>query len=486
MHLTLKLLARTGLRSLIIPKMGCQSRASTYLFWFSNEHSNFRLAELEALFQYFQFDRAILDKRKTNGPFILMDFPDESGPKKLMSRTVLAHSCYELWASGDLLEDLHESMKQNLDLVEPFVNDSFQVRVDTYGKTIQHSEKLPLIETFEYMPLEGKVDLKTPELSLHLIQFYGIDPNRIPEKPYHQYFGRWLVDGQRKLVSKINLKERKFIGNTSMDPLLSLLMANLALVKPNDIVLDPFVGTGSLLVAAALMDAYVVGNDIDYLMLHAKTSSSRARQKKRASDESVRANLRQYGVEDRYLDVVVADTSRPMWKHDFRFDAIITDPPYGIREPTERIGTHRQPAGFKIKEEHLALHIPSKISYTLQDIFSDLLNYSARSLQIGGRVVLWMPISRTEYDQNKLPRNPALALVSNCEQTLTSTASRRLLVYEKIKEPTESCITELDGSALMYRFKFFEVDPASPRKTRKEKSVLEFGRSSKRGQQQPS
>lgn len=36
-----------------------------------------------------------------------------------------------------------------------------------------------------------------------------------------------------------------------MDPTLSLLMANQAKVQKGDLVLDPFVGTGSLLVAAA-------------------------------------------------------------------------------------------------------------------------------------------------------------------------------------------------------------------------------------------
>lgn len=36
-----------------------------------------------------------------------------------------------------------------------------------------------------------------------------------------------------------------------MDPTLSLLMANQALVQRGDLVFDPFVGTGSLLIAAA-------------------------------------------------------------------------------------------------------------------------------------------------------------------------------------------------------------------------------------------
>lgn len=53
------------------------------------------------------------------------------------------------------------------------------------------------------------------------------------------------------MLKDISLKTRKFIGNTSMDPQLSVLMANQALVEPGHLVLDPFVGTGSLLVPAA-------------------------------------------------------------------------------------------------------------------------------------------------------------------------------------------------------------------------------------------
>lgn len=64
-----------------------------------------------------------------------------------------------------------------------------------------------------------------------------------------------------------------------MDPQLSLLMANQAKVKNGDIILDPFVGSGSLLVAAAHFGGYVVGTDIDFLMLHARTRPSRITQK---------------------------------------------------------------------------------------------------------------------------------------------------------------------------------------------------------------
>lgn len=63
-----------------------------------------------------------------------------------------------------------------------------------------------------------------------------------------------------------------------MDAQLSLLMANQAQIKPGDLCLDPFVGSGSLLIAAAQFGGHVLGTDIDYLMLHAKTRPTRIKQ----------------------------------------------------------------------------------------------------------------------------------------------------------------------------------------------------------------
>ena len=123
----------------------------------------------------------------------------------------------------------------------------------------------------------------------------------------------------------MSLKTRKFIGNTSMDAQLSLLMANQALINTNDLVFDPFVGTGSLLVSAAKFGAYVLGSDIDFMMLHARARPSRITQKVREKDESIRANLKQYNCAHYYMDVVVADFSNPLWSDRLKLDSIITD-----------------------------------------------------------------------------------------------------------------------------------------------------------------
>lgn len=142
-----------------------------------------------------------------------------------------------------------------------------------------------------------------------------------------------------------------------MDPQLSLLMINQAQVKNGHVILDPFVGTGSLLVAAAEFGGYSLGADIDFMMLHGRTRPTRISQKvfifihlfllfiyfffftlkplqislqRRSSDESVAANMEQYGKRSHYLDVVVSDFSRPMWKPEMRVDAIITDRKYNF------------------------------------------------------------------------------------------------------------------------------------------------------------
>lgn len=294
------------------------------------------------------------------------------------------------------------------------------------------------IDQLEVLGFEGPIVLKDPKNLFYLIEYYGNDSNNIPEKPYAIFFARWIADGQRKVISKLSLKRRKFIAHTSMDTQLSLVMANLAKVSSNEVVLDPFVGSGSLLVAAANFGAFVVGTDIDYLLLHGASRPTRKGVKKRDSDENVFANLKQYNLQSKYLDILIADTSKPLWKNrhkqPFLFDAIITDPPYGVREGCEKIGTTKN---YTIPEHLLAAHIPSKIEYKLSDIIIDLLNLSAEYLKMHGRLVFWMPVIKSEGLDDKLPTHPCLQVISVSEQSLSWHTSRLLIVMEKIKESEE-------------------------------------------------
>ncbi|XP_043919918.1 tRNA (guanine(10)-N2)-methyltransferase homolog isoform X2 [Protopterus annectens] len=241
-----------------------------------------------------------------------------------------------------------------------------------------------------------------------------------------------IADGQRGLIESYSIKKRHFIGNTSMDACLSFIMANHAKVKANDLVFDPFVGTGSLLVSCAHFGAYVCGTDIDYNTIFGQGKASRKHQKWRGPNENIRANLCQYGLEKFYIDVLVSDASKPVWRTHALFDAIITDPPYGIRESTRKTGSSKEVV--KSTVEYAENHVPASVTYHLGDIFVDLLNFAAKHLVNDGRLVYWLPVYKPEYTDQIVPRHPCLKLVSNCEQTLSSHTSRRLITMEKVKQ----------------------------------------------------
>ncbi|XP_029452542.1 tRNA (guanine(10)-N2)-methyltransferase homolog isoform X1 [Rhinatrema bivittatum] len=343
-------------------------------------------------------------------PFCILNIPVEDMARDLMKRTVCAKSIFELWGQGKSHEDLHRSLKSYpVEKMVPFLqsDSTYKINIRAFNKTLSQKEKIERIDALECLPFHGKVNLKKAQHVFCILEDYGTDPNNPPEKPLNVYFGRWIADGQRELIESYSVKKRHFIGNTSMDACLSFIMANHGKVKANDLVFDPFVGTGK---------------------------ASRKNQKWRGPDENIRANLRQYGLEKHYLDVLVSDASKSVWKKGPLFDAILTDPPYGIREATRKTGPHKDILRTEALPES---HISVSLNYGLSDIFSDLLKFAAQHLVRGGRLVYWLPVYKPEYTEEIIPRHPCLKLISNCEQTLSSHTARRLITMEKVKELEE-------------------------------------------------
>nr|XP_033792994.1 tRNA (guanine(10)-N2)-methyltransferase homolog isoform X3 [Geotrypetes seraphini] len=339
-------------------------------------------------------------------PFWILNIPAENMARGLMERTVCAKSIFELWGEGKSHEDLHKSLKSYpVEKMVPFLqsDSTYKINIQAFNKTLSQKEKIERIDALEYLPFHGKVNLKEAQHVFYILEYYGMDPKNIPEKPLNVYFGRWIADGQRELINSYSLKNRHFIGNTSMDVCLSFIMANHGKVKANDLVFDPFAGTGK---------------------------ASRKNQKWRGPDENIRANLRQYGLEKQYLDVLVSDASKPIWKKEELFDAIITDPPYGIRESTKKTGSHKEILKTDAFPES---HIPALLNYGLSDILLDLLKFAAQYLVKSGRLVYWLPVYKPEYTEEIIPQHPCLKLISNCEQILSSHTSRRLITMEKVK-----------------------------------------------------
>uniref|UniRef100_V5HJ76 tRNA (guanine(10)-N(2))-methyltransferase TRMT11 n=1 Tax=Ixodes ricinus TaxID=34613 RepID=V5HJ76_IXORI len=425
-----------------------------FLLWFAHEHIPFRMAEIQSIAAMFGISMSFLAQPEGE-PYAIAELT-EADARKLASRSMLIRSVVELWAHGPKIDDVCNQLKQfPANFWDPYSGEdqSFKVNVEIFGKRkVPREVKVEKIEKFDFLPLNGPIKMNNPDHTYHLIEYYGVVPNSMPENPLMVFFGRWVCDGQRFLKFQLSLKTRKFIANTSMDPTLSVIMANMAQVRKNHLVLDPFVGSGSLLVPAAHFGAYVAGTDLDYLLLHGKAKPSRCNEKLRAEDESILANLRQYGCEKQFVDVVIADTSMPLWRDGARFDAIITDPPYGIREATERIGSHKR---YTIPGHLAAQHVPSKVTYGLKDVLSDLLNFGARHLNLGGRLVFWMPFYNDDFREDSLPEHPCLKRISCSQQPLSKHSSRLLLTMEKTTEPDETASAQISSAADSFRDRYF-------------------------------
>ncbi|XP_026875090.2 tRNA (guanine(10)-N2)-methyltransferase homolog isoform X2 [Electrophorus electricus] len=418
----------------------CGKTFCQYLLHLAHDNVDFRLPEIKSLLSLRGRKCDPPENFKERSPFWRLNGLSEDDVHSVMSRTVCAKSAFELWGHGKTAAELKSSLLEYpKERMTPFLQQesTYKINVYTFNKTLLFKDRIEKINALDFLPFQGKVNLKHPDHIFCLLEDYGLDPNDIPEEPFYIYFGRWIADGQRELIRSHSVKKRHFIGNTSMDAGLSFIMANHAKVKPHDLVYDPFVGTGSLLVACSHFGAYVCGTDIDYNTIHGVGRASRKNQKWRGPDENIRANLRQYGTEVFYVDVMVSDASKPVWRKGTLFDAIITDPPYGIRESTRRTGSHKE---ITNPPENLfgESHVPVSMVYHLSDVFADLLNFAAYHLVLGGRLVYWLPVYRPEYCEEMVPLHPCLRLVSNCEQTLSSHTSRRLITMEKTKDPEES------------------------------------------------
>jgi tRNA (guanine10-N2)-methyltransferase len=304
-------------------------------------------------------------------------------------------------------------------------------------------EQLNIIALFKDFPIWEKcpVDLKKPERIFWIMGDFGRETEE--ERPHTVYFALEICDGNTALIERFNVKKRQYIGTTSMDSELSLLIANQALARPATLAYDPFAGTGSLLVVCAHFGCMSLGGDIDVRMLKGEDTGP-----------NVQSNFVQYGVPDRLLDLFVGDNARPCMRQKPMFDAIVADPPYGVREGARKVGkkkkaierekTHPKPQNPETK------HISSCVAYASADVLKDLLSLAARMLVMGGRLVYWLATTN-EYTDKDLPLHPCLRLVSNCEQPLSNKWRRRLITMVKDVEYDESVHGELDSTDLGQR-----------------------------------
>eukprot|EP01102_Stenamoeba_stenopodia_P009517 TRINITY_DN2815_c0_g1_i1.p1 TRINITY_DN2815_c0_g1~~TRINITY_DN2815_c0_g1_i1.p1 ORF type:complete len:475 (-),score=136.23 TRINITY_DN2815_c0_g1_i1:65-1489(-) len=416
---------------------------TTYLCLFSQAERllEFMLPELESVARYFDVPLVMPEEHKLDCPFFKIRVRNEDDLKNMASRLVQVKGFYEIWGEGVTYEEVIASIDTNVppEKMALFTTEdaTFRCRVNGFGRKYTEEEQAERIRHFSHLPaLRTKVSLNHAKHSFWLFEDVGVGrgKNAAPRKIF---FCREIVEANRNIIDRYTLKKRLYLSTTSMAAELAFIIANLSLSGKGKLVFDPFVGSGSILVSCAAYGAHVIGSDIDPRVVRGKDG------------KNIVENFKQYGILDKLIDLIISDQSKPIWSDRTLFDAIVCDPPYGLRESARKVGRREGKNWRPIPQELRDDHVSSCVGYDVPDILVDLLKFAAKKLRMGGRLVYWFPAIIETYKEEHIPRHPCFKLLSNSEQKLSGRHARRLISMEKIAEYDENIERESIASATL-------------------------------------
>lgn len=267
----------------------------------SQEHPHLPQAELRAVMECEDID-AEMDEI-TPGLVILKNISKDDISeyyKILTDRLGYTHEIHELIKKSNV-NDFERDVS---DIAwREYIDETFAVRVKRF-----HSD----IDTVGYERTSGslilancdgiKVNLTKPKSLIRVVAFKE-----------DMYIAIEKIKLNKKHFEESKPHKRPFFYPGSMSPKLARCMVNLSRVKKGQLLLDPFCGTGGILIEAGLIGCKVVGSDIYWKM---KNGAS--------------INLDYYGIEDyRTFNLDVRELK--MYE---KVSSVVTDPPYGISTST--------------------------------------------------------------------------------------------------------------------------------------------------------
>ncbi|PPQ63667.1 hypothetical protein CVT24_004552 [Panaeolus cyanescens] len=416
-----------------------------FLFHFAQAHNEFRLPELSSICELHGIPFSLSKNPQSNDPnrpFMVIELENEEQARILAKRCILIKAIYEFYGQGSTYEELHEENRKSEPLWRKYVeNTSFRFLITAYQHKIPQSRQRDVMESFAYMGFLGKIDMKNPEITLTCFEDYeertGV--TRVKHEgdgDFRQvFFGRLIVDGSaRALIGKFDVKKRVYYGNTSMESEISLIMANQTLAAPGKFIYDPFMGTGSMAYPTAHFGAFIFGSDIDGRQMRGKQK-----------EPGVLRAAKQYGVASRIIDLSTFDITHNPLRCGEMFDAIVTDPPYGVRAGAKRLGRKKSLPDYKkeLTRQHNLNgrpddqpYIPPTKPYELSHLARDLVLLSRYLLKPGGRLVFFLPTVTDEYEEVDIHTMlcEGMEVIANSLQDFGSWGRRLVTIRKVTKE----------------------------------------------------
>ncbi|WP_405293560.1 TIGR01177 family methyltransferase [Methanobrevibacter sp.] len=267
----------------------------------SQEHPELPLAELKAVMECENIDAQL--ESVCEGIAILKNISQDKFDEYyriLIKRLGYTHEVHEL-----ILETSVDTLDNDVSQIDwsCYIDKTFAVRVKRIHSqidTVGYERKLGtlILENCD----DIRVNLSKPNTLVRVAAFEN-----------NLYVGIERLKLNKKHFEESKPHKRPFFYPGSMNPKLARCMVNLSRIKEGELLLDPFCGTGGILIEAGLIGCKVVGSDIYWKMKNGTA-----------------INLEHYGITDYrtfHLDV------RELKMYE-KVSSVVTDPPYGISTST--------------------------------------------------------------------------------------------------------------------------------------------------------
>ncbi len=314
-----------------------------YFFLLSGEHSELPKAEIEAILE----SEKIPTGQKEYLDQVLLIETTSEGLTHIADRAAMVHGggLHLLTIRLDR-HDWKYKLKTSINAINlPLpARSSFAVRCRRI-KLSYSSIKIPTLEMLigKYLKQQDKaicVDLERPD---HIV--YGILTERsLILGLKHFSIKRGDFDIRRAHF-------RKFVHPSAINPRLARTMVNLSRASPQKRFLDPFTGSGGMLIEAGMIGCKPLGIEIDPKMIR-----------------GAQTNLHYFRIKN--YELIVGDARTPPVN---TVDAIATDPPYGASSSTKGVSVSEliQDAMLALREiltpgSYLCIAAPNMINLEQQ------------------------------------------------------------------------------------------------------------------------
>ena len=467
----------------------------------NNNFYNFCLPELLSVcdiynIKNFKFNKDSFSYDIQKEPYLRFCFDDienSDNCQKLIERATLLKSIIKIYGEGDTMDEVINYVeKYNIEEFkkESESSESFRFDMDFRGLSEKREKEIEMINKFQKFNFKGKVDIKNAKRIF--VIFRNTIENQKTKKVISTkyFFGRQLAGKDEKelrFYTKFVLTKRKYIGPTATDHLLSFLMANFAQIKEGQVVIDPFVGTGSLLIPPSYFKAQCFGCDLDVRVLRGYSVGYTRKNDDDKTPQKMQGNI--FSNFDDYNfprpQIIRQDINKPAFrKKNFLFDAIVCDPPYGWRAGVRKTGlsdTKKEKREKRLEQKRKNkkdkddikdnddkknedennkneivtaenedmdynyvvvngeknMFLPTSHT-SVNDIFDGLISFALDNLKIGGFLVCLFPVRKEKEEEDlvnhpiNFPMHPQFKLIHACENINSRLRSRWCLTYKKI------------------------------------------------------